>query len=578
MAVEIELGRLHPGGITVSRSRPRKLKPARELWCRRLVIRRHVLAALADGVQAADDEIARLALADIDWALRGLARRRLEHALLDATLAAGTDERVEATRHRLRAAALIAARVPCELGDARAVADAYARLAVAPPPRLPIATGLVATLGLLLAMLVSFTMVRVVTAGAANGEFTRPDPPAPGGAYRTGGAAIADAAIEQVLAVELPALEAVRVTDEAERARRVAALRTHGAFAAHGRALAEAWRAMIDTHDRWRELGASATASHRDAARLSRELAARVAVVSDQLAARGLGYFVEVELGDDSRRTPGLYAFRVEDVAFVLRGDDRVRVLGVRRINPADRGDVTVLGMTTSEPRDPIVLLDEVEDKVRTQILPVLGGQPYFLGDDSWARTVRGRQVAAAASAAIRRELHTALGFDVASLERATARCRKLVAASIRHHEAQHGFDRGRPLPYPPALAPHAGPASSEFAVRTRYELSGYLSQIASDTWLPQLTLWNLSRHAFRRSAQPVEEAYVAVFVIEGLARHLKIASPGPVVHRGAIDRDRLAALVLPLSERSTTELRSAAAALWAEAFGERLVRIVDDL
>jgi hypothetical protein len=104
------------------------------------------------------------------------------------------------------------------------------------------------------------------------------------------------------------------------------------------------------------------------------------------------------------------------------------------------------------------------------------------------------------------------------------------------------------------------------------------LSQIASDTWLPQLTLWNLSRHAFRRNVKPVEEAYVAVYVIEGLARHLKIASPGPVVTSGAIDRDRLAALVLPLSERSTTEIRSAAAALWAEAFEARLVRIVDEM
>ena len=542
------------------------------------MIRRHVLAALADGVQTADDEVARMALANIDWVLRGLARRRLENALLDATLAAGTDERVEGARHRLRAAALIAAGAEVELENADAVAKAYADLDVAPPPRLPIATGLVATMGVLLSMFVTFAMVRVVTAGAANGEFTRPSPPEPSGAYRVGGAPIVDPAIEHVLSTDLPALEAVRVTDEAERKQRVAAVRDHHAFATHGGSLANAWREMIDTYDRWREVGASAHASNRDALRISRELGARVAVVSDQLAARGLGYFLEVELGDDSRRTPGLYSFRVEDVGFVLRNDDRVRVLGVRRMNPADQGAVTVLGMTTREPRDPIVLLDEVDEKVRTQIIPVLGGQPYFLGDDSWARTARGRKVAAAASEAIRRELHTALGFDVQSLDRASARCRKLVAASIRHHEAQHGFDRDRRLPYPAALAPHAGPATSEFAIRTRYELSGYLSQIASDTWLPQLTLWNLSRHAFRRNASPVEEAYVAVFVIEGLARHLKIQSPGPIVSRGTIDRDRLAALVLPLSERSTTELRSAAAALWAEAFEARLVRIVDDL
>ena len=519
-----------------------------------------------------------MALANIDWVLRGLARRRLEGALLDATLAAGTDERVEGARHRLRAAAVIAAGAECELGNADAVAQAYAELDVAPPSRLPIATGVVATFGVLLSMLVTFTMVRVVTAGAANGEFTRPEPPAESGAYRTGGAPIMDPAIEHVLSTELPALEAVRVTDETTRKHHLAALREHRAFTAHGGALANAWREMIDTYDQWREVGASMNASNRDAARLSRELGARVAVVSDQLAAGGFGYFLDVELGEDSRRTPGIYSFKVEDVGFVLRDDDRVRVLGVRRMNPADQGNVTVLGMTTSEPRDPIVLLDEVDEKVRAQIIPVLGGQPYSLGDDSWARSAKGRKVSAAASEAIRRELHTALGFDVQSLERATTRCKKLVAASIRHHEAQHGFDRARRLPYPTALAAVAGPANTEFAIRTRYELSGYLSQIASDTWLPQLTLWNLSRHAFRRNTSPVEEAYVAVFVIEGLARKLGIASPGAVLHRGAIDRDRLAALVLPLAERSTTEIRSAAAALWAEAFESRLVRIVDDM
>lgn len=529
------------------------------------MIRRHVLRALALGIEAGDDEAARSALAEIDWALRGLARRRFEAALLDATLAVGEGP------HRLHAAALIVAGKRIDFDNADVVIATYEGLELAAPPRWPIATGVAAAAGMLLAMIVAFTMVRVVTAGAANGEFTRPSPPAPGGAFGSGGTPIHDSAIEHALATELPALEAVRVTDDRKDAR-VATLREHPAFATHGGELATAWRQMIDTYDRWRESGGTSE-------RLSRELRARVAVVSDQLAARGIGYHLDVEIGEDSRRTPGIYAFRVDDVGFVLRHDERVRVLGVRRLDRRDQGDVTVLGMTTGEPRDPIVLLDEVDDKVRTQIIPVLGGQPYFLGDDSWARTARGRKVAAAASEGIRRELHTALGFDVQSLDKATSRCKKLVAASVRHHEAQHGFDRERDLPYPAALAAMANvPANTEFAVRTRYELSGYLSQIASDTWLPQLTLWNLSRHAFRRGVRPVEEAYVAAYVIEGLARHLEIAAPGPVVHRGFIDRDNLAALVVPLSERSTTELRSAAAALWAEAFQTRLVRIVDEM
>src|SRR5688572_13620116 len=46
------------------------------------------------------------------------------------------------------------------------------------------------------------------------------------------------------------------------------------------------------------------------------------------------------------------------------------------------------------------------------------------------------------------------------------------VRGDVRRHEAQHGFDRGKKLPYPAALAAVAGPANGEFAIRTRYELS----------------------------------------------------------------------------------------------------------
>lgn len=182
-----------------------------------------------------------------------------------------------------------------------------------------------------------------------------------------------------------------------------------------------------------------------------------------------------------------------------------------------------------------------------------------------------------AAGDAIRRELVIALGTDASSLELTTVRCRNLITASVRHHEAQHGYDHDRDLRLPAALAEHVGEASSAFAVRSRYELSAYLGQIASDIWLPQLTLWNLSRHAFRGSNKRIEEAYVAVVIVEGLARQLHIESAGPVFHNGALDRDRLAALVGPIAARSTTELRSAAAKLWADLFDQRLVRIVDE-
>jgi hypothetical protein len=307
----------------------------------------------------------------------------------------------------------------------------------------------------------------------------------------------------------------------------------------------------------------------------SSELHARIDVVSDQLAAVGLGYYLDPEIiNENARRRAGIFSYRVEDVGFVLADRERVRVLSLRRLDHLETG-AALLGMKAEELGDPVVLLDAVEDKVTYQILPVLGGRPYPLGDDAWAHA-RGRTVSYAAGAAIRRELVTALGSDIEDPDRATERCRLLLIGSVRHHEAQHALDQDRHLAYPAALAAFVGDKPNQpFAIRARYELSAYLSQIASDMWLPQLTLWNLARHGFRHG-QRTEESYVAVVVIEGLARHLGIASPGPVIHGGEIDRDRLATLVAPIAERSTAEVRTAAAALWSELFDRRLVRIVD--
>jgi hypothetical protein len=137
-------------------------------------------------------------------------------------------------------------------------------------------------------------------------------------------------------------------------------------------------------------------------------------------------------------------------------------------------------------------------------------------------------------------------------------------------------------LRHPQPLVAVLGRANRTFALRARLELSAYTSQIASDTWLPQLALWSLARHAFRGSYAGNEESYAAIVILEGLARHAGV-TPGRVPGRvidddGDVDRDRLAALTEPLAELGTLELRSAAAALWAELFGEPLVRIYEDL
>lgn len=539
------------------------------------MIRRHVLAALHAGVAAGDDDTARAALSRVDPILRGRARRLLEHALIDASLATGVLDAATPgeARHRLRAAALLlgaAGGAGPDPADPAAVARAYEILGAPRPVRAPLATIAAAATAAAVVIGILVASMGVVTAGP--GSFERPAPPPAVGAFRHGGEPARDAAIEQVLATELPAL--VRA-GAARRPEAVAAVREHAAFARHGEALRAAWSGLIGCVDRWLALDEDHPAHRRTAS----ELRERAIAVTDQLAAAQLGYYLDATLlPEHGRRPKGLSTYRIEDVTFVRANTARTRVLGLRRLDQRD--DVAALGMANHDLGDPVVLLGQVEEKVRYQLLPVIAGAEFPLGDDGWVHSRRGRQLARTASAAIRRELLAALGPDVASVDRAVLRARRLVASSVGRHEAQHGIDHDRELRHPQPLIAVLGRAEGPFALRARLELSAYTSQIASDTWLPQLVLWNLARHAFRGTYVGNEESYVAIVILEGLARHLELAPPAGRLIRdnGEVDRDRLAALAEPLAEVGTLELRSAAAALWAELFGEPLVRIYDDL
>ncbi|MBL0213059.1 MAG: hypothetical protein IPQ07_04185 [Myxococcales bacterium] len=545
------------------------------------MVRRHVLAALASAIEAADDNVARTSLAQIDWILRGRARRLLEAALLEAALATGVTDYTDpaAVRHVLRAAALIVRRERVDLTDPMKVAAAHETHELAAPTTWPIATIVAGAIAFATATTVAAATAFVVKGPPKPYAYERPTPPPAIGVFREGGAPRRDPEIERILGQNFPALVLTSAAimhgapiDEGKRAAMLASLRAEPAMAAHGPALGGAWTEMLATLEQWIVL----TPGDRAWGETSTELRARIDVVSDQLAAVELGYYVDPEmLGEHPRRRQGIFTYRIETVGFVKANDAQVRVLDLRRLDTIG-GGAALLGLTSEELEDPVVLLDAIDHKLATQVLPVLVGAPFQLGDDSWART-RGRSLSVAAGAAIRRELLSALYTDVQSAERATARTRQLVVASVRHHEAQHKLDKAETLAYPLPLARILSERKNEeFAVRARYELSGYVSQIASDTWLPQLTLWSLARHAFRRGGPRIEEAYVAVVVVEGLARQLGIESKGPVVHGGEIDRDRLAALVGPLSIRTTVELRSAAAALWAELFEQPLTRLYD--
>lgn len=559
-----------------------------------------MLTALAAGVAAGDEDRARGAVARADWILRGPVRRRLEAALIEASLASGVLEGSPpgAARHRLQAAALLVAapRSPAapHLADAAAVARAYAALPARPPPRVPLATlGAAAALAVLLAG-IGGGLAHAVGAGAAASD-ARPPPPA--GALRDGGTPARDLAIEALLAAVVDASAAPGPGPTAPRRAGAPAegapaeLRDPPALAPYGAPLRAAWRDLVDAvalPDRRGAAdlpGAAGLSAPRRAA--SAELSARARALSDQLAGAGLGYTLDAAAAIDpgAAGSIALAAYRIEDVAFVRAGTRRVRVLGVRPVaSPATAPgghELSALGVSRPGLEDPLVLLARVDAKIEQQLLPVLGGAPLAIGGAGWAGSPASRHLAQAAGQAVRRELLAALGAAAASPAATASRLRGLVAASIGRHEAQHGLDRaGGALAHPQALVHALGRVDAAFALRARHELSAYLSQLASDTWLPQAVLWALARHAFRDSIAGIEEAYVAVVVLDRLARHRGAPPAAPPLVRddGRVDRDRLAASAAPLAALSTLELRAAAAAGWEELFGAPLVRLYGDL
>jgi hypothetical protein len=525
------------------------------------VLGRYLLAALADGVAAADEDIARRSLGKIDWVLRGRALRRLNQLLIDAALETGViDDDSAARRHILRAAALMEMGDQVDFRDRVAVAELYADKTAVTPPKFPIATFAAGAIVLALTTTIAAATVVVVTAPIPGALPTRPTPPPPAGAFAVGGSPGHEAAVEQVLVHQLPTVLEGKALE-----REPAALSTHPGVAA-------AWRDLADT---------APGLDLEDRSREPEELQIRVQVLSDQLAASNLGYFAAVERGTRNGLVIGVY--KIAKVTFVRAGSERVRVLDAQRISSTDPTK-PVLGMKAEGMDDPVVLLDQVSAHVATQLLPVLEGRAYALADDNWGLSARGRNATMAASRAIRRELGTALGQDAADIGKATIRLRKLVLASVRHHEAQHGHEQDKPPSHPQELAMLVGPLRdgegrpNVMAHRARNELSAYTSQIASDMWLPQVALWNLARHAFQSSRRGTPESYAAVIVIEGLARQLGITPGKPALARGELDRDRLAELVPALAGKTTIELRSAAARLWGELFDEPLVRLVDDV
>lgn len=385
------------------------------------MLRRHVLAALAVGISAGDDDAARAYLKTIDFVLRGAAKRRMEAALIDAQLATAELTGVidpEAARHVQRAAALAISSVTVgDWTDRITVAAAYAKL---PRVRLggaPVATALLAAS--LAVVVATITLLFVFAPNGAPRTYHRPLPPPTAGAFKDGGQPLIDTAIARFLEDEFTQFmietDRDRNTGGQDKARAAHAQRllAPSVITARGPALAKAWSDMVTMLDKWAHIPSSSMEFER----IVRELRHRVRDVSDQFAAAGIGYYLEGDVLEGSSGAHALiYAYRVEEVVFVIAhrpsGPERRRVLSLRRV---DRLNLThsLLGMQSAELGDPVLLLDQIDNHVSSEVLPVLAkGATFPLGDARWLATPAGKELSALAGLTIRDELDKALGAD----------------------------------------------------------------------------------------------------------------------------------------------------------------------
>jgi hypothetical protein len=384
------------------------------------MLRRHARVAIDEGLRRGDEQAALTAATSRDPLLRRLVRRKLGRTLLSAmsqSELAGAGGTPEASAHTLRASALLLeGRRDVDLAQRDAVARAFAELRpVRPPLRAPWLTGL------LTAALVAGVVLGVVWflgQKAPLRYYDRIDAtPARADAFTKGGRPPSDPALASLLRGPLTEhLLAVNhdVISSAQRGRIVpagliaerATLAAAPAIVAAGPVVLAAWQDFLTAIGEWHALpgGPGMNGRYSDAAR----------ALSAALATAGLGFYVDGDVyqrGDD-RHELVLYSYQVVDVAFVQgQAAAPMRVLTLQRLDQLNI-ERAALGMQSKELGDPLVLLDQIEDRVATHDLPVLGALGHFqVGDDAFEK--RGDDVAALLTAIdtrLRRDTLAALG------------------------------------------------------------------------------------------------------------------------------------------------------------------------
>lgn len=141
--------------------------------------------------------------------------------------------------------------------------------------------------------------------------------------------------------------------------------------------------------------------------------------LDDELAAAGLGYFVDGDVitGSEGRRSVILYAFTVERVSLFEAGGASVRALDLRRLDSLNLVHAA-LGFSRPHLRDAIVLLDQLEGLVLDVIAPGLGGAKIALFDEGGAQPAARAAVEERAGEIVRAEYGALPGVDVAAARR----------------------------------------------------------------------------------------------------------------------------------------------------------------
>ena len=426
-----------------------------------------MLAALAAGVEAGDDEAARDVLRNAEWVLRAPAQRELSRALIDAALLTGEHRRGRSRSDASRPSRRRAQRrrpLDVDVSDRRCCRR---RLRDADDARDAARTGRDDRCAPLARARACDAVVWLRLRFARRRVRCGPRRRCHAGAFFHGGTPARDAALDQFVVAELTTLvDRDRCRPPRQQRRRTARDACgRAARLAGDRAARPCARSCMARADRFaRSLGDVTDAAASDCATSPGDLGAarRRSRISSPRSASATT--CKPTCSSTRHRACGRCSCIASRTSrSCARAVSRAACSALRRLDRLNLRH-TLLGRQSDEHGDPVVLLDQIDEFVSDRVMPRSAAAPYPLGDELGA--------ARASVTALRSSRATRFGASssrarYAARQRAGRRATvsRIIAASVRRHEARHGIDNDRenPLRYPDALAayvPNDGPSS----------------------------------------------------------------------------------------------------------------------